>query len=121
MTRLIDADAIFPWYVEAFKGEIEPHDVRFSMHDIEMNLSNIPTIDAVPVRHGRWISIGHKFSRICSVCCSDEPYKFADDDANVYDYCPNCGARMDGTQKKPCDDCQQFDCYGCEYAERKEE
>lgn len=20
-----------------------------------------------------------------------------------------------------CDDCQQFDCYGCEYAERKEE
>jgi len=22
--------------------------------------------------------------------------------------------------EKPCDDCQQFDCYGCEYAERKE-
>ena len=42
--RPINADDIFPWYVEAFKGEIEPHDVRFSMHDIEMNLSNIPTI-----------------------------------------------------------------------------
>lgn len=25
------------------------------------------------------------------------------------------------TQKNPCDDCQEFDCYGCEYAERKEE
>lgn len=22
---------------------------------------------------------------------------------------------------KPCDDCQEFDCYGCKYAERKEE
>lgn len=51
--RLIDADAIFPWYVEAFKGgvepQIEPHDIRFSMNDIKMNLSNIPTIDAVEV------------------------------------------------------------------------
>lgn len=25
------------------------------------------------------------------------------------------------SRKKPCDDCQEFDCYGCEYAERKEE
>ena len=52
--------------------------------------------DVQPVKHGRWISIGHKLSRICSVCNCDEPYKFADDDANVYDYCPNCGAKMDG-------------------------
>lgn len=22
-------------------------------------------------------------------------------------------------QKNPCDDCQEFDCYGCEYAERE--
>lgn len=50
--------------------------------------------DAQPVKHGRWISIGHKLSRICSVCDCDEPYKFADDDANVYDYCPHCGADM---------------------------
>lgn len=59
-------------------------------------IESIPTADVQPVKHGRWISIGHKLSRICSVCNCDEPYKFADDDANVYDYCPNCGARMDG-------------------------
>ena len=60
------------------------------------SVKEIPEADVVPVKHGRWISIGHKLSRICSVCNCDEPYKFADDDANVYDYCPNCGAKMDG-------------------------
>lgn len=41
-----------------------------------------------------WISVSHKKARICSRCYADEPYKFADEDADVYDYCPHCGARM---------------------------
>lgn len=59
-------------------------------------LREAPTIDVAPVRHGRWISIPHKLARICSVCNRDEPYKFANINADVYDYCPNCGAKMDG-------------------------
>ena len=55
-----------------------------------------PASDVQPVKHGRWISIGHKLSRICSICDCDEPYNFFDDDANVYDWCPHCGAKMDG-------------------------
>lgn len=55
-----------------------------------------PSADVAPVRHGRWISVPHKLARVCSVCNRDEPYKFADIDADVYDYCPNCGAKMDG-------------------------
>ena len=47
------------------------------------------------VEHGKWISVPNKKARICSVCGSDEPYKFADEDANVFDYCPHCGAKMD--------------------------
>ena len=43
----------------------------------------------------RWISIGHKRERICSRCFRDEPYKFADHDADVYDFCPHCGAKME--------------------------
>ena len=42
----------------------------------------------------RWISVPHKRARICSHCEADEPYKFADDDAEVYEYCPHCGAKM---------------------------
>lgn len=54
-----------------------------------------PTADIAPVVHGRWVSVPHKLARVCSVCNRDEPYKFADIDADVYNYCPNCGARMD--------------------------
>ena len=53
-------------------------------------------VDVAPVVHGRWVSVPYKFARVCSVCNRDEPYKFADIDADVYDYCPNCGAKMDG-------------------------
>lgn len=59
-------------------------------------LREAPTIDVALVRHGRWISVPHKLARVCSVCNRDEPYKFADIDADVYDYCPSCGAKMDG-------------------------
>lgn len=62
-----------------------------SAYDVIM----IPAADVAPVRHGRWVSIPHKLARVCSVCNHDEPYKFADIDADVYDYCPNCGAKMD--------------------------
>lgn len=49
MTRLIDADSVYKWYLEAFKGQIKPNEIRFSINDIRDNLENIPTIDAVPV------------------------------------------------------------------------
>ena len=54
----------------------------------------IPAADVAEVRHGRWVSVQHKLARVCSVCNRDEPYKFADVDADVYNYCPHCGAKM---------------------------
>ena len=58
-------------------------------------IERILAADVAPVRHGRWVSVQHKLARVCSVCNRDEPYKFADIDADVYDYCPYCGAMMD--------------------------
>ena len=65
-------------------------------------LREAPTIDVAPMRHGRWVSVPHKLARVCSVCNRDEPYKFADIDIDVYDYCPNCGAKMDGGAGNGC-------------------
>ena len=55
-------------------------------------------LNAVPSaqKKGKWINVPHKKARICSICEHDEPYKFADDDVNVFAYCPNCGADMRG-------------------------
>ena len=65
-------------------------------------LNQFPVADVAPVRHGRWVSVPHKLARVCSVCNRDEPYKFADINADVYDYCPNCGAKMDGGAGNGC-------------------
>lgn len=54
----------------------------------------------VPVRHGRWICIRKRYGEYeCSVChsmdsnCSDY---YADHVVTEQEYCPNCGAKMDG-------------------------
>ena len=55
-----------------------------------------PAADVAPVVHGRWVSVAGKRDRICSRCLHNEPYKNADDDAEVFELCPHCGAKMDG-------------------------
>ena len=59
-------------------------------------LKKIPAADVAPAVHGRWVSVAGKRDRICSRCLHNEPYKNADDDAEVFEFCPHCGAKMDG-------------------------
>lgn len=61
-----------------------------------MLADSIPAADVAPVVHGRWISVAGKRDRICSRCLHNEPYKNADDNAEVFEFCPHCGAKMDG-------------------------
>ena len=60
-------------------------------------LENAPAADVAPVRHGRWLlerePDGKPFCFHCSVCDSDFHYIGI---TVAYDYCPNCGAKMDG-------------------------
>lgn len=47
------------------------------------------------VKHGRWISTnphGYEWTFVCSECGYIDGYPFND----RHNYCPNCGARMDG-------------------------
>lgn len=71
------------------------------IEDVEQYVKDAPAADVAPVRHGYWMSARGKKSRFCSVCNADEPYKFADEDADVFGWCPLCGAKMD---KKEDDD-----------------
>lgn len=52
----------------------------------------IPAADVAPVRHGKWeVNVGMNFfrERNCPVCKKRI-------ESNFWNYCPNCGARMDG-------------------------
>lgn len=83
--RLIDADAM--------KSKL----VGSRFHYIRNFLNKQPTIEAEPVRHGRWVE-------------HIDPLPWCEDDVDVFwkcsvcetpnfaipPYCPNCGAKMDG-------------------------
>ncbi|MGN0595761.1 MAG: hypothetical protein ACI4J1_00325 [Ruminiclostridium sp.] len=52
-----------------------------------------PTADAAPVRHGHWIT--KMFYTYCSAC--DNLAKYDNYGQQIEsDYCPTCGAKMDG-------------------------
>ena len=60
-----------------------------SAYDVIM----LPTADVAPVRHGRWETNSDRpDSLICSVCkCGFDMWKH-----DSHNFCPNCGAKMDG-------------------------
>lgn len=61
-------------------------------------IENAPAADVVEVKHGKWIERENNYDTYydCSVC--SESFVFIDGDPidNLYQYCPNCGAKMDG-------------------------
>ena len=55
-----------------------------------------PTVDAVPVRHGKWKKSG-KWGRVykCDQCGNYLDFDGVNVGRGSANYCPNCGARMD--------------------------
>ena len=54
----------------------------------------MPAADVAPVRHGEWeIVVGSngKEYMVCTCC------RVSQDLTGVFSYCPNCGAKMDGS------------------------
>ena len=110
--RLIDADALRKYF------EV-PHElkcgIQAGMDEYALKcIDEQPTIDAVPVRHGEWIidgaftynleNDGKAYEPVyrCSCCHRQtESYLRLDEpkmpeDADFPEFCPHCGARMDG-------------------------
>lgn len=59
-------------------------------------IKNAPTVNVEEVRHHKWVNVqGNEYR--CSGC--GYSYINATSDGN-YNYCPNCGAKMDGGDKE---------------------
>ena len=96
--RLIDADALLanledePYVWTDTAEEIqERNDWQEFLHFV----LGAPTIDAVPMVHGKWIdSAEHGGYCVCSACHDC----YVDGEwviGGKWSYCPNCGAKMD--------------------------
>ena len=80
------------------------HRVTVDADDVNFGVDKIPAADVSPVRHGRWLHteepLGWKDVDCmeCSACHDswiiEEDYCF--DDMPLWNYCPSCGAKMDG-------------------------
>ena len=53
-------------------------------------ITDLPTADVTPVRHGRWV----EYQIPPMICCSNCDWATDVKEKN-FNYCPNCGAKMD--------------------------
>jgi hypothetical protein len=65
-------------------------DSRFDVNEIKKRIMRIPTVDAEPVRHGKWIEPYKNDIWDCYQCSCCKLRR-----VNETPYCPNCGAKMD--------------------------
>lgn len=102
--RLIDADAILKADENSDKalvlGSGKALEIAYAL--LKKKVADAPTVDAVPVVHGRWISWEEAGNFVpspdrheCSVC-HDAAQVLVNGFELLSDYCPNCGAKMDG-------------------------
>lgn len=101
MARLIDADALMELY--EMGDELKNYEKVLSvpLPVIQQNIKDMPTIEAEPVKHGRWEIIVDDYDcemMKCS-CCGSEFYDGDNDTVDcMLNYCPNCGAKMEEEQ-----------------------
>lgn len=108
--RLIEADALdkdyriqFERVYKSVRDSVKPSDyfierkaaydkelIRLEMEAFCEFIQSRPTIDAEPVRHGRW----EEYEIPHIICCSECDWGTGVDERS--NYCPNCGAKMDG-------------------------
>lgn len=79
--RQIDADKLVDMLYDNEFASLCPLD------EVSGVIDACPTVDAVPVVHGRRVDYGGFYCR-CSQCEGTLPV--------CSNYCPNCGAKMDG-------------------------
>ena len=106
--RLIDVEG----FKNAFHTSTKPEDIEICFYKgrvfvafgaVTRAINDAPTVDAVEVVHGRWVYDSGSGRYFCSAC-DEYALSFKKDtlyDGDLYevcltDYCPNCGAKMDG-------------------------
>lgn len=83
-------------YIERGSAMRTAHILRPEDKELMSAISIIPAADVAPVRHGRWIE-DHDYLK-CPECGVMVKWDFTFFDIGDWNYCPNCGAKMDGAE-----------------------
>ena len=103
MNEYISREAV----LKAFKLKVKnpKKDYQRGMQDaidclIPEVIADIPSADVQPVKHGRWIAHGSLPTKqwSCSECKGLVEVSHYCNKC-YYDFCPNCGAKMDGGEE----------------------
>lgn len=95
--RLIDADELKEqchWVIRSDGSRI------WVIHDFDID--EAPTIDAEPVRHGRWVKYGMDIAEHPWHCseCGWSDHHIDQRRVKEFEHCPNCTAKMDEENAK---------------------
>lgn len=106
MAEYIEREAIMKFPIR--KGRCDKEHANehfiFGIESVMEYVENLPAADVAPVVHGRWIveidALGREYT-VCPVCNSN--FRMKQDggrwlriDLRGFEYCPHCGAKMDG-------------------------
>ena len=83
-------------YLERYKKHCSRPIGTDIVEGIERHVREMPIADVAPVVHARW---EHEFwdTWRCSTCKRE--WDFEDDHKPSWNFCPHCGARMDGDEE----------------------
>lgn len=95
--RLIDAHALNAAFLDypkmlTFNGSF----CAVNLDAVLLEIRRTPTIEAEPVRHGRWVNVIAAVidsTGNCTNCGEEAVWRTR---KKPYTICPNCGAKMDG-------------------------
>ena len=92
--RLIDADEL----KKLVMCQFDMQDLYLPSHFFAL-IDDAPTVDVQVVNHGKWTKSDYPKMLVCSVCRD----AYVEDDwlkSNKWQYCPHCGAKMDGKESE---------------------
>ena len=98
--RLIDAEKlaeVLNRYLAQLRNSGISVGLRMGINTCLTFLNNANTIEAEPVKHGRWVE-KEKYTFGIMYDCSLCENRILDN-GHQWNYCPNCGAKMDGGEK----------------------
>ena len=104
MAKYIDAEYVINGIRRRAEQVSLNETAKFAIDSTIKLLEEIPAADVEEVTHGEWVDVWKiphvEIYATCSACKDRRKHLFKYDENNIQqvdaDYCPNCGAKMDG-------------------------